>query len=365
MSHIHAFQIEKLRNDFDNIITLKREISKVKTVVSDKLSQLKLVYNDLIKQNNKKIFLFCLDSFYFQYKTFSMEMEHIDRYRALMNNRMYCDYYKLYNIIITHIKENRADIDVNELELKSYPAYKDLEPFQEYKLEDIKEIHSNILFLINQLYARTIDKTDAIEHYNDNHRIGFSISNFLNTLEYENRLLKEQVSLYINYVSFFHISEKKQLNRMYLRLQDFYKEVEENININRTFSIDDIGDQDKLSRFYIVGEEIVNEPILEDTEFTNEDKSNVPVKTTINNEDNATMISPITIAIPEKKADEPKLPEIKPDEPKHVAIIAPEKKPDEPKPVAVETSNIQINIMDGCTGKTGDICTLPSETNSA
>jgi len=236
-------------------------------VVSEKLSQLKVVYNDLIKTNNKKIFLFCLDSFYFQYKTFAMEMEHIDRYRALMNNRMYCDYYKLYNLIITHIKDNRADMNITDLELKSYPAYKDLEPFQEYKLEDIKEIHSNILFLINQLYGQTLDKTDTIDHYNENHKVGFSISNFLNTLEYENRLLREQVGLYINYVSFFHISERKQLNRLYLRMQEFYTEIEENININRTFSIDDIGDEDKLNRFYIIGEDVVIEPILEDIEF--------------------------------------------------------------------------------------------------
>jgi len=267
MSHNHAFQIDKLRNNFENIVTLKKEIAKVKMLVSDKLSQLKIVYNDLIKTNNKKIFLFCLDSFYFQYKTFSMEMEHIDRYRALMNNRMYCDYYKLYNIIITHIKENRADMNIDELELRSYPAYKDLEPFQEYKLDDIKEIHSNILFLINQLYGQTLDKSDTIDNYNDNHRVGFSISNFLNTLEYENRLLREQIGLYINYVSFFHISQRKQLNRLFLRMQEFYREVEENININRTFSIEDIGDEDKLNRFYIVGEDVKIEPILEDTEF--------------------------------------------------------------------------------------------------
>lgn len=280
MSHIHAFQIEKLRNDFENIITLKREISKVKLVVSEKLTQLKLVYNDLIKTNNKKIFLFCLDSFYFQYKTFAMEMEHIDRYRALMNNRMYCDFYKLYNLIVNHIKENRADMNIAELEMKSYPAYKDLEPFQEYKLEDIKEIHANILFLINQLYGKSMDKNEAIEHYNQNHKVGFSISNFLNTLEYENRLLREQVGLYINYVSFFHISQRKQLNRLFLRMNDFYREVDENININRTFSIDDISNEDKLNRFYIVGEEVKIENILEDTEFANinptSDTDNIP-----------------------------------------------------------------------------------------
>jgi len=274
MSHIHAFQIEKLRNDFDNIITLKREIAKVKKVVAEKLADLKTVYNDLIKTNGKKIFVFCLDSFYFQYKTFSMEMEHIDRFRALMNNRMYCDYYKLYNIIITHIKENRADLDISELELKSYPAYKELEPFQEYKLDDIKEIHSNILHLMNQLYSQCAIKDDTIDHYNENHRVGFSISNFLNTLEYENRLLREQILLYVNYVSFFHISQRKQLNRLYLRLQEFYKEVEENININRTFSINDIGDQDRLHRFYIIGEDIAIDNTLEDVELLLESAEN-------------------------------------------------------------------------------------------
>jgi hypothetical protein len=267
MSHIHAFQIDKLKTDFDNIITLKKEIAKVKQTVAEKLSQLKLQYNELIKTNSKKIFLFCLDSFYFQYKTFAMEMEHIDRTRALMNNRMYCDYYKLHNIIVSHIKENKADIDISDLDTKTYPPYKDLEPFQEYKLEDIKEIHTAILLIINRLFNQAIGKYDTIEHYNDNHKIGFSISNFLNTLQYENRLLKEQISLYMNYVSFFHISQKKQLNRIFLRMNDFYREVDENININRTFSIDDIGDEDKLHKFFIIGEEVVIENILEDSEL--------------------------------------------------------------------------------------------------
>jgi hypothetical protein len=239
----------------------------VKKVVTEKLNELKVVYNDLIKSNGKKIFLFCLDSFYFQYKTFAMEMEHIDRFRALMNNRMYCDYYKLYGIILAYIKENREDLDVDELELKTYPTYKDLEPFQEYKIDDIRDIHSNILLLINKLYLKSSVRSDDIEHYNEHHKVGFSISNFLNTLDYENRLLREQTTLYVNYISFFHISQKKQLNRLYTRMQDFYKEVDNNININRTFSINDIGDEDRLHRFYIVGENVEINNILEDSEF--------------------------------------------------------------------------------------------------
>lgn len=275
MAHTYAFQIDKLKNNFDNIITLKREISKVKKVVLDKLTQLKSVYNELVKSNSKKLFLFCLDSFYFQYKTFAMEMEHIDRFRALMNNRMYCDYYKLFQIIISHIKENRPDLDTTELEIKSFPVYKDLEPFQEYKLEDIKEIHSNILLVVNKMYALSISKEDNIEHYNERNHVGFSISNFLNTLGYENRILQEQINLYINYLSFFHISQKKQLNRLYNRMQDFYREVDENININKTFSIHDIADEDRLHRFYIIGEDVTIENILEDSELLMENTDKI------------------------------------------------------------------------------------------
>jgi hypothetical protein len=273
--YAHAFHIEKLKTHFNNIITLKQEVSKIKTVVATKLADLKKVYNDLTKSNCKKTLLFCLDSFYFQYKTFTLEMEHIDRFRALMNNRMYCDYYKLYNIILDFIKENKTDLEIDEIVVKTYPVYKDLEPFQEYKVEDIKDLHSNILILINQLYLKTESKYDVIDHYNENHRVGFSISNFLNTLSYENRLLREQITLYINYLSFFHISQRKQLNRLHMRMQEFYKEVDENININRTFSIHDITDEDRLHQFYIIGEDVEITNILEDSEFLLENSDKV------------------------------------------------------------------------------------------
>ena len=282
----HAFQIEKLKKDFENIITLKREISKIKVVVTEKLGQLKLVYNDLIKTNTKKIFVFCLDSFYFQYKTFSIEMENIDNFRALMNNRMYCDFYKLYNIIIHRIKihneelkkmqpDNADILNIDELELATYPVYKDLELFQEYKMEDIKGIHNNIIVLINKLFEQCTTKEYNIDNYNENHRVGFSISNFLNTLEYENRILREQIVLYMNYMSFFHISQRKQLNRLYNKMNDFYREVDNNININKTFSIDDIGEQERLNRFYIIGEDVSIETLLEDTDFLLENTAKV------------------------------------------------------------------------------------------
>jgi hypothetical protein len=196
-----------------------------------------------------------------------MEIDHIDKTRTMINNRMYCDYYKLYNIIINHIKESRIELSKEDLEIKSFPVYKDLEPFQEYKIEDICDIHDNILQLINKLHTQSTYKNDDINNYSENHRIGFSISNFLNTLEYENRLLQEQITLYINYVSFFHISQKKQLMRLFSKIQDFQKELEENINLNIRFSIDDIDEEKQLNRFIVLDEEVKIDSILDDSEF--------------------------------------------------------------------------------------------------
>jgi hypothetical protein len=267
MSQNHSYDIEKLKVNFANLITIQKNITKTKTTLGEQINQLKSVYNDLIKANNKKIFLFCLDSFFFQYKTFLMEIDHIDKTRTMINNRMYCDYYKLYNIIINHIKESRIELSKEDLEIKSFPVYKDLEPFQEYKIEDICDIHENILQLINKLHTQSRYKNDDINNYSENHRIGFSISNFLNTLEYENRLLQEQITLYVNYVSFFHISQKKQLMRLFSKIQDFQKELEENIHLNMRFSIDDIDEEKQLNRFIVLDEEVKIDSILDDSEF--------------------------------------------------------------------------------------------------
>ena len=243
MSNTYIFQNEKLKNSFKNIISIKKEIGHTKNNVTNKLNQLKQLHSELIKDNNKHIFLFCLDSFYYQYKIFAMEFEHIKKLRSILNNRMYCDYYKLHNIIIKFCKEHIPEETIN---VQTFPVYKDLEPFQEYRIEDIVLLHDSILQLINTLYTETQTKEDAILHYNDNHKVGFSISNFLNTLSHENRILQEQITLFINYISFFHISQQKQLKKLHIRVGEFYKEVDENINMNYTFSIDDISNDDSF-----------------------------------------------------------------------------------------------------------------------
>jgi hypothetical protein len=235
----HGFQIEKLKGSFVNILQVIDEINGVKKTANETLHKLKDAYNALIQQNHEKVFLFCLDSFFFQYKSFQLELENLKKGFSFINNRMYCDYYKLYKMIINTIKEQKQEFK-EECEQRNYVPYKDLEPFQEYRIDDIKDVHQNILHIIKLLFEKYQNKRLSISNYYEEHQVGFSISNFINTLEYENGCLNQQIMLYINYIAFFHISQKQYLKRCFQRFKAFYKEVEENIQTNKSFSIHDI-----------------------------------------------------------------------------------------------------------------------------
>jgi len=58
----------------------------------------------------------------------------------------------------------------------------------------------------------------------------------------------------VNYISFFHVSQKKQFTRLLTKLQEFDAEVEENINVNFMSSIDDIDDSEPMNEFYSMDE---------------------------------------------------------------------------------------------------------------
>jgi len=228
MNYIHSINIENLKNTFNNLLVVCKDIYNKKDNLNAKLSTLKNNYNELISTNNKKIFLFCLDSFYYQYKLYSIEMENISKFITLLNNRMYGDYYKLYNIIILQFKEKNADFAGIITSKKQIP-YKDLEPTIEYSIEGIQDIHNDILQVIENIHQYCLEKEKQISDYNQRPMYGISITSFINTLEYENSIMREQITLYCNYVHFFHNIQKDNLSRLYSKINNFQNDIDENM----------------------------------------------------------------------------------------------------------------------------------------
>jgi len=246
MEDKHITNITKLTQNFISLIKIQVKTTNLREKAYNKLQECKALYNNLSKKNNKKVLLFCLDAFFFQYKTFTIEMENLDKFRSLMNNRLYCDYYKLYNLILTYVNKNKDELCIEHTAPKSLPIYKELEPFEQYKIEDIKEVHNNIIILLNSLYLIYNNKCKERDQYNEKHHVGFTISNLLNTLTYESNVLLQQICLYVDYLAFFHISHKKQMKRLTCKYSDFYNDMEENLQCTNTYTIEDIDDTDGI-----------------------------------------------------------------------------------------------------------------------
>ena len=232
----NEYKLGKLRNDFQNIQLILEEINESKIILLEKINQSKNIYQDLIKNNNSNLFIFCLDSLHFQYKLSLMDYESIKNNLSFIMNRMYCDYYKLYNIIFSEIHE-RKWISIQHV---VFPKYNDLDILQEYKLENIIEIHNEILNMLDKLYYRFKELNNGVCDYTTHQKSVVCISNFLNTLKFENVLLENQIMLYINYISFFHYTQKKTLVRLYSKMTEFNKHIDEYTNIHNVISIDDI-----------------------------------------------------------------------------------------------------------------------------
>jgi hypothetical protein len=141
---------------------------------------------------------------------------------------MYGDYYKLYNIIILQFKEKNADFS-GMITPKKHIPYKDLEPTAEYSMDVIEEIHNDILQLIENIHQYCLEKEKKISDYNQRSMYGFSITSFINTLEYENSIMREQMTLYCNYVHFFHNIQRDNTLRLYSKMNTFKNDIDENM----------------------------------------------------------------------------------------------------------------------------------------
>jgi hypothetical protein len=221
--------IPKLKNDFNTIIRQRNELQDKRTTLEEKLIDIREHYNDLVKNNSKKIYLYCLDSLYFQYKILRVELEQFQKMISLIFNRMYGDYYKLYNIISYQCKDNCVDI---KLPTENIVLYKDLDPLTEYSLDDVTVTHNAIINMLQQLNGLYDSKQSEISRHNSNMRVGFSVTSFISTLSYENKLLGEHITLYSDYLSFYHSSQRKYFDMTLYKIGNFMREIEDEILTN-------------------------------------------------------------------------------------------------------------------------------------
>jgi hypothetical protein len=213
-------KINILKNNFNIILNMRKEIYSIFENLEMKILKLKDIYFNLHKSNNDNNYTFGLDSLFFQRRLIDVELKHMKQFNLLLNNRIYCEYYKLFKIISSYVKKNYKEqklLDILNVE-NTIVVYKDLEPYKEYDFDQIINLHELLLSIINELSNYYLSKELKFKDYQVTNDAGLNLNNFVNTYKFDLIIMKENIELYINYLEYFHANQIKNFKRFFTKI---------------------------------------------------------------------------------------------------------------------------------------------------
>jgi hypothetical protein len=226
--------IQFIKISFNKIKDIRTQVMLVFHALEIKLTKLKITTNEFIRANKDNIFIFGLDSFQFQCKLIDYEYSDMQKFYFALNNRMYCEYYKLYKLILNYTEETIGTNKNIEM-LKSqnvFPIYKDLEPFKQYNFETIEEIHKTIINLLNNLNDHIIAKELQLHLFHLKQKSGLNINNFVNTFDFDIIVIKQKCLLYLSYLDFLHNIHTKHFKRFSRKMKLMNDYLDEDIKFD-------------------------------------------------------------------------------------------------------------------------------------
>jgi hypothetical protein len=225
----------KLKQNFSNIVSAKGEVVLLLETLEKKIMKLKEVYDEFIKKNKNNLFVFGLDSFHFQSKLIYMEHEDMKRIFYSINNRIYCEYFKLHGIIVDYLKtifgEKKTTVIINSN--KSFPVYKDLEPFKQYSTEHLENIHDNLIVFLNEINNYVMTKRYELDLNREKKNTGLNIDNFVYTFEYEMVVVNEKLKMFVSYIEFFHALHFKYINTFSKKIELVLNQLNHDIKFDK------------------------------------------------------------------------------------------------------------------------------------
>jgi len=223
-------RINELKKEFTFIVIIKNDIKELFNTLLIRVKKLKDVYGEIMKSNRSNNFIFGLDSFKFQSKLMDVEYEDLIRMYKMISNKMYCEYYKLYKIIVQYVETSVKDTKLLYL-IKSndFPIYKDLEPYRDYDFAIIQNIHETILTILLGIFDLVLNNKEELKLLKNKKDFGLSIDNFINSYQYNIDIIIQQIKLYCDYITFFHKTHLKYLKRIHTKLQTFFTQINNDI----------------------------------------------------------------------------------------------------------------------------------------
>ena len=114
---------------------------------------------------------------------------------------------------------------------KTYPVYKDLEPFKVYPFQHIIELQGTMFRIVGELNKYIQGKTEEIKREHRQSKLGLNIDNIVNIQLFQNKIIEERIHMFIRYLRTFHIHHIKYLSRLVLKCKLMVGIVNEDIQL--------------------------------------------------------------------------------------------------------------------------------------
>ena len=212
-----AAEIISREVSFQDMIEKRTYILTMFGDIDKKIKQLYDIHNTINKTHNDEIYKFGLDSFHFQTKLIKLDLTHLKGVFCVIDNRIYCEYFKLYNIIALYIGSDAelcGSITTTFID-KKFPTYKDLEPNKVYDIGITSDIYTTIQGIINDMSQYLNDKRSKLDAIENSHvRRGMNVNGLIIEGNYKIRILDEKIKGFKQYVETFNIHHIKYLDEL-------------------------------------------------------------------------------------------------------------------------------------------------------
>jgi len=222
---------------FNKIKVMRNILNNIFNDIELKINKLNKLYSDMVKTHQDKKYIFGLDSFHFQNKLIQMEYENMKNIFNYIDNRIYCEYYKLHRMLYEYINKEITDNEfVSKLLLghKKFIAYKDLETDKIYDFNITCEMHDTINTYINELTSYINEQYEKIKEEENTSNMGLNIHNMIHEQKYMIILLEGKVNMFKEYLNTFNTHHTKYFGRLTIKLKLMLGVVNEDIHLKRT-----------------------------------------------------------------------------------------------------------------------------------
>jgi len=199
---------------FDEVLSVRGELEIQMGIIDQTLVKIKAACRDVVNSRSPKEYIFGVDSLNHHKEMIDAEYKHLSASYKTLENRIYCEYYTLYQMIKSY---GNSEI-VGNISAKfstEFPPYKHLDQSKVYDMSMVKKMHINIQECILELEKHLLEKNSSQIINTDIQAM--TIGNVIHTDKYTNAVFNAKVELFKKYIEIYNVHHHKYYTQFLLK----------------------------------------------------------------------------------------------------------------------------------------------------